>query len=305
MTTQEEIDKYLDDLINKTEREIDVVFAKRTKTILEHLSNIQRVIDSGGELGRANVYNSIRYKQELQFIAQAIDEEYRSMYEKIQTFLVLMYLENYLRSGQLYEFESQSPMSYSIPSLETINQALLNPIAELTLSSLMNSHRNDTIRRINIEIGQGIQAGEGYGRIAERIEKELGFSSVKAKRVARTEGGKAQVLGRMASAEHASKYAKLTKLWSATLDSDVRTSHRQLDNQEADEDGYFHFKGYKAKGPHLFGVAKLDINCRCDVLFLVDGKRPKLRRAKKLDGGSEVIPYMSYKDWYKTLPQAA
>lgn len=305
METQEEIDAYLDKIIEEAENGIDVVFAKRTKAILEHLSNIYKDVAKGAEIGRTDVYKSARYKKELQLIADSINEHYKEQYKTIQKLLVATYLTNYLRSGQMYEYEGQVRMDYTVPSAETIRQAILNPIKELTLSALMNNHRNDTIRRINIEIAQGLQAGEGYGQIANRIEKELGFSAVKAKRVARTEGGRVQVTARMNSAAHAEKYAKLTKLWSSTLDNDVRSSHRKLDNQEADKDGYFHFKGFKAKGPHMWGVAAMDINCRCDVLYLVDGKRPKLRRARKDEGGSQVIPYMSYEEWYKTLKRGA
>ncbi|MFJ7681146.1 phage minor head protein [Peribacillus butanolivorans] len=65
---------------------------------------------------------------------------------------------------------------------------------------------------------------------------------MKAKRVARTEAGRVQSISRMDSAAHAQKYAKLTKTWNATLDSEVRSSHRILDDQEADKEGFFHFK---------------------------------------------------------------
>ena len=339
METQEEIDAYLDKIIEEAENDLDVVFAKRTKAILEHLSNIYKLSAKGAEIGRTDVYNSARYKKELQLIAESINDHYKESYSKIQALLMATYINNYLRSGQLYEFEAQSSMEYTVPPAETIRLAVLNPIKELTLSVLMNNHRNETIRKINIEIAQGLQAGESYGDIANRIEEQLGFSATKAKRVARTEGGRVQVTARMNSAAHAEQYAKLTKLWSSTLDSHVRTSHRKLDNQKADKDGYFHFKGFKAKGPHLFGVAKLDINCRCDVLYLVNGERPKLRRGKNYEDAdyqrrladridkymglgltekqaekkakkeikppSLVIPYQSYESWKKTLGRGA
>ncbi|MFJ7681147.1 hypothetical protein [Peribacillus butanolivorans] len=60
----------------------------------------------------------------------------------------------------------------------------------------------------------------------------------------------------------------------------------------------------------------MDINCRCSVLYLVNGKRPELIDKYMEDGMTEkqalkkakeeikpnslAIPYMSYKDWYKS-----
>lgn len=339
MKTQEEIDAYLDKIIEEAEDDIDVVFAKRTKAILANLGRIHQALMKGGELKRTDIYNSARYKKELQLIADEINEHYKEQYKAIQKLLIATYLTNYLRSGQLYEFEAQVRMNYTLPSAETLRQAVLNPLKELTLSALMNNHRNEAIRKINIEIGEGLLAGQGYGQIANRLEKVMGFSRNKAKTVARTEGGRTQVLGRMASAAHAEKYADLTKMWSSSLDRDVRSSHRKLDGQKADEDGYFHYKGFKSKGPHLWGVASLDISCRCDVLYLVNGKVPKLRRGRNYedaqyqqklanlidkymaDGKTEkqaekkakkaikppslVIPYQTFGEWEKTLGRGA
>lgn len=298
---QNDIDKYLDEMIEKAERDIDKVFANRLKEILNQISEWYRKYAEKGVLNRSELYKYKRFQKEMTFMSEQINNDYKHLYREIQKLLQDQYLENYLRSGFLYEFEAQTEMNYTIPSLETINQAILNPIKELTLSALMNRHRNEIIRRINIEIAQAIQAGEDYATMASRIEKAVGFSSTKAKRVARTEAGRVQTISRLDSAEHASKYAKLKKVWNATLDNDVRTSHRILDDQEADENGYFHFRGHKALGPHLFGVASLDINCRCSVLFLVNGKRPSLRRARVNDKDKAVIPYQSYEEWRKNL----
>lgn len=332
---QQQIDKYLDDLIVKAEKDLDIVFTKRLKEINSQIAEWYRKYAEKGTLNRSELYKYNRFQKELQFIAEQFHGDYKQIYKELQKLLQDEYLQNYLRSGFLYEFESQVPMHYTIPSVSTINQAILNPIAELTLSALMNNHRNEIIRKINIEIAQSIQAGESYSEMAQRIRKVVGFSRKKALTVARTEAGRVQVLGRMASAEHAEKYAKLKKVWSAILDKEVRTSHRILDDQEADADGYFHFRGHKALGPHLFGVASLDINCRCSVIYLVDGKRPELRRSrnyedadyqrklanridkymedgmtykqaekkakKEIKPPSLVVPYQSYQDWVKGL----
>jgi Phage Mu protein F like protein len=335
LDNQNQIDKHLDKMIDKAERDIDIVFAKRLKSLSEQIAEWYRKYSEKGELNVTALYQYNRLQKELKFIAEQIHYDYVELYNEIDKLLKEQYLEQLLRSGYLYEMEAQTEMGYTIPSVSTINQAILNPIKELTLSALMQTHRNEVIRKINIEIGQSLQAGESYSELAERLEKVLGFNSTKAKRVARTESGRVQTLARMDSAKHAEKYAKLKKVWNATLDGEVRTSHRILDDQEADEEGYFHFKGYKAQGPHLFQIASLDINCRCSIAYMVNGKRPELRRArdyqdadyqqkladriekymgegmtekqaekkakKEVKPPSQVIEYKSYAEWRKGL----
>jgi hypothetical protein len=390
---QQEIDKRLDEIIDKAESDLDVVFAKRLKAIMENVLRIYSTYMKGGELTRTDFYKSTRYKAEMKHIAEQLDREYRKVYEDTQKLLEEQYIDNYLMTGFLLgyfameEDEQPQPFAYTIPAAETINQAILNPIKELTLPILLNNHRNETIRKINIEIAQGLQAGEGYSDIAERLQKVLGFSATKAKRVARTEAGRVQSISRMKSAEHAEKVLngsvemsvkeiaeevieptvtdqtpekkpsepatsdksneepeqqesdkRLTKGWNSALDMDVRSSHRVLDDQAADSEGYFHHKGAKAKGPHLWGIASMDINCRCALIYLVDGQKPELRRArdyqdidylkklvKRIDKYTEqgmtekqaekkamkevkppsiVIEYKSFNEWKKGLKRA-
>lgn len=61
------------------------------------------------------------------------------------------------------------------------------------------------------------------------------------KLLARTEGGRVRSQADLAVEEQASKTAGLTKIWMSSLDTRVRKSHRKLDGQKADKDGYFHY----------------------------------------------------------------
>jgi SPP1 gp7 family putative phage head morphogenesis protein len=301
---QQDIDRMLDKMIEQAEKDIDVVFAERLKAVHDHIAKLYRKYSDGEGISRTDIYKYNRFESEMEFLKQNIQGDYKDLYRRIDKLMKSSYVENYLRSGQLYEFTAQTPMQYTIPSAATVNQAILNPIKELTLSSLMNQHRNEIIRNIRLEIAQGIQAGEDYASMARRIEDTVGFSSVKAKRVARTEAGRVQSVSRLDSGEQASKYADFKKVWNATLDARVRKAHRVLDDKEADANGFFHYRGHRAKAPHLFGVARLDINCRCSILFLVNGKRPELRRARNDDGSTSVIKYQSFDNWYKGLRKA-
>ncbi|WP_332238891.1 phage minor head protein [Sporolactobacillus sp. KGMB 08714] len=216
--------------------------------------------------------------------------------------------------------------------MSEIASAIKNPIDKLTLPALMQSHQSEIINKLHISISQSLMAGEGYALMARRIQQAVGFSQAKARNVARTEGGRIQTQARLDSAEQAAKHADLQKVWMSTLDLRTRPDHRKLDGQEADKDGYFHIHEFKAKGPHLFGVAKEDCNCRCTFVMKVNGQLPDTRRArdytdadyqqrladrmdqlmadegmtekqaekqaqKEILPPSKVIPYQSYDEW--------
>jgi len=120
----------------------------------------------------------------------------------------------------------------------------------------------------------------------------------------------------------------------SALDLRVRHSHRILDGKETDSEGYFHYKGWKAKGPHLWGVPSMDIQCRCLKITKVNGMLPEYRRGRNYmdpdyqekladrieqymaDDGvtykqalkqaqreiqppSTTLPFVSYNDWKK------
>ncbi|MGG3571055.1 phage minor head protein [Bacillus gobiensis] len=330
---QQEIDKLLDRMVQTAEKDIDKAFAKRLKDILAQIAEMYRKYSEGGELTITALNKFNRYQKEMVLISEQMTEHYKYLLKSMQELMEKTYLENYLRSAFLYEFESQQLMNYSIPPAQLLKTAIRNPIPKLTLPALMETHRNEIVRRIGIEITQGLLAGEDYSRMARRIENTVNFSRNKARNVSVTEGGRVQTVSRLDSANQASKYADLEKAWNSTLDSHTRSSHRSLDGKKADDEGYFHIRGLKTKGPHLFGVASEDINCRCALIFLVNGKFPEVRRArnyedpkyqqkiadrmdqllaegltqkqaekqatKEISPPSMKIPWMSYEEWYR------
>lgn len=97
----------------------------------------------------------------------------------VEALAAKQFLENYMRSAYLYEIEAAVKMGYTLPTTAMIQQAILNPIAELTLSALYKRHRDDYVRQIQISIAQGIQAGEDYSKIAKRIERSTEFARKK------------------------------------------------------------------------------------------------------------------------------
>jgi SPP1 gp7 family putative phage head morphogenesis protein len=301
--TQQEIDKLLDQMIVEAEKNLDKAFAERMKDILAQIATMYEKYSVEGELTLAQMSKYNRLTKELELITEEVTETYKYALEAIQELMENQYLQNYLRSAFLYEYQAQVSMGFTVPSAKLIKTAIRNPIPKLTLPEIMKAHRNQIVNDISIQITQSLLAGEDYSRMATRITKVVDFSRAKARRVARTEAGRVRSEARLEAGEQASKYAKLDKVWNATLDTHTRNSHRKLDGKKADKEGYFHIRGLKAKGPHLFNVAAEDINCRCNVIYLVNGEYPEIRRAR-VNGKNVVIPYQSYEDWERTLGKA-
>jgi hypothetical protein len=72
---------------------------------------------------------------------------------------------------------------------------------------------------------------------------------------------------------------KVKRMWVHTLyvstnvildEYSPRLDHLMLNGQLEDNGGYFHTEKYDTRGPGLFGVPEEDINCRCDVEYVLD-----------------------------------
>lgn len=331
---QLEIWEHLDKLLMQTETAIEEVFAKRLKEIQFQTSEMYRKYGKKGELSWTDMNKYNRFQKEMSVIADMFTGDYRLLVKMINESNEMQYTEDYLRHAYLFQMGASTEMGFRMPSIATIKKALANPIEKLTLNAVMQEHRNEIVRKINIEIAQSLIAGEGYSTMAERIRTAVGFSRKKARLVARTEAGRARSIADEDVAEQAAKHAEMQGLWMSSLDSRVRMEHRELDGQKTDKEGYFRYGSHKAKAPRLFGVAKLDINCRCVKLWIVNGMIPEYRRGrdymdegyqKKLaaridslmaDQGltykqalkkaqkaikppSTTIPFVSYEDWKK------
>jgi SPP1 gp7 family putative phage head morphogenesis protein len=332
---QLEIEEYLDKLAQQTESDIEEVFNRRLRVILNQLSALYEKYGNGdGEISWTDVNKYSRLTKELNRINKVLNDGYKEVVKMLQQSTENIYLEGYLRHMYLYEMSTGYSMRVTLPTMEVIREILINPISKLTLPSIFEEHRNQIIRRINIEIAQGIQAGESYAVIARRLQKSVQFGRNKARTVVRTEAGRARSIAAEKSEEKASKYVKITGVWLSALDLRVRYSHRQLDGKETDTEGYFHYKGMKAKGPHQWGVPHMDINCRCVKLRKVNGMLPEYRRGrdymdekyqeklaerieqfmanesltykqalkraqKEIKPPSITMPFTSYDEWYK------
>ncbi len=301
---QEQIRRNIEKLIAEAESNIDKVWSERLEQIISELSRLyEKATDDEGHVGwtEFNKYN--RLNKELDLIAKQMTGDYSTIASIIQKLQQNIYLQSFMQHMFLFEYQTQKIMMQAYPSIEQINKALEQPIEFIKLIPTLAKQRMQVLNRIRVDIAQSIMAGEGFSKMAKRLRDNLGMTSTQSKRVARTEGGRAMSQASLDSAaEVKANGVDIQKMWTSTLDSRTRSSHRQLDGKAVAIDHNFKINGCVGPGPKLLvgaNSAKENINCRCVLMYLVDGQVPEVRRAKDADGKSMVIPYMTYEKYEK------
>lgn len=301
ITNQNDIDNYIDKLVNQAEKEIEILFAKRLKEIKQIIANMYEKYDKDEPQVTWTEFNKYnRLNKELNRIGQMLSQDYREVAKAIKQSQQNVYMEKYMMSLFLYEVASQTSMNFDIPTAQTIQTAIEQPIEFIKLVPTLQKHRDDTLKRIRTHITQGIMSGEGYSKIAKALRDDLGMSKAQSVRVARTETGRALSQAGLDSATVAKDNGlDMKKRWYATKDTRTRDTHRHLDGQTVGIDENFHSSGCVGPAPKLFvGVAsaKENINCRCKLLYYIDKDELPTTMRTKEDG---IIPFTNYREWEK------
>lgn len=300
MKNQQEIDKYIDRLIRKSESQVTKIYARRYKEIMKEIDKLYKALEDVGEISLAQASKYNRLDKTLDSVLRELLKGQNEAYRLAQQTMEQTFIENYMRTAHVQEFEAQQKLGFGALSKELIESAVENPIDKLKLPATKERNRKAIIDRIRNDIAQGLARGDSYHAMRKVISKAVDFDAHKSRTVVATEAHRTQVEGRYRSMEQASKYVKIEKMWDASLDSDTRRAHRRLDGKTIDKDELFDSpNGGEGKAPGHMNNAADDINCRCSVVSVVNGRKPEVRRSRLDDGSTAVIPYMNYDEWYK------
>lgn len=303
---QEQIRREIERLIVKAEKEIDKVWSERLQKIITDLSLLyEKSTDENGHVGWTEINKYNQLNEELDLIAKEITGDYSRIAQIIKKAQENVYLQSFLMYNFLFEYTTQQVLIKAYPLIENVQKALEQPIEFIKLAPTLTKQRAKVLERIRVDISQSIMAGDGFNAMAKRLRQNIGMTSVQSKRVARTEGGRALSQASLDCAKNAEvQGVDIKKRWTSTLDSRTRSSHRSLDGNSVSIDHDFKINGCVGPGPRLLvGVnsAKENINCRCTLMYLIDGVEPQVRRARDAEGKKVVIPYMSYKEYERWL----
>jgi uncharacterized protein with gpF-like domain len=126
------------------------------------------------------------------------------------------------------------------------------------------------------------------------VAGSVDLTKAETMRILRTEAHRARELGNYSVSEAAAEQGVIfTRRWVAALDDKTRASHASLDGQEVGLEERFS-NGLLYPGDPV-GDAAETINCRCDVIDVIKGYEPELRRTRE----EGIQPYQTFETWAK------
>ena len=146
------------------------------------------------------------------------------------------------------------------------------PIMERQILKFARQINRTSEKQVQRLVRRGIEQGLPNKEIAETIRQATTFSQARAQRIAQTETTKAinSATNEAYNQFEKQEGVKIFKEWIDSRDADVRETHAELGSQPpipADQD--FEVDGYSGPAPASFGVAAMDINCRCTIAPVV------------------------------------
>lgn len=246
------------------------VLARLDKHYKDALKDIEEKISS--MLGRndanlPHVIRRIEYQRMLKEQIQTVLERLHSNeYETISKYLTDSYTDAFV--GTVYTLHEQDvPLILPIDQSVVMKAVTLDSKLKETLYTTMGKDMTALKKTVAAEVTRGIATGQMYSEIARNIRYAAGIPLRRAKTIARTEASRVQEQATFDAAQEAkASGADVVKQWSSRRDGKTRDTHRMLDGQVREVNEAFTVNGKKAMHPHGFGVAELDINCRCTML---------------------------------------
>lgn len=231
-------------------------------------------------------------------IQSALDIIKNGSIKSVNDFLNKIYEDNYL--GTIYSLQGQG-----IPVVIGIDHDQLARVVNKPTESMQFSQRlYDNADRLGVafksQMSRGIANNSTYGKIAKQLALESEANYRQAMRIVRTEGGRVKSEAKLDSMKAAKKEgADIVKQWDATFDGKTRPEHRYLDGQIREIDEPFEdSQGRKAQAPCKFGIASMDINCRCIVVerarWALEGEEIP-NKTHNVTG--EIVEADDYKEW--------
>ena len=313
--------------MNKEEKEILQSQLNREKQLVADLKYIfgqaqddvvNKIIDLSRRKDMENLQTIIFQKQYQEVLRTqldaAIDMLQANEYATIQEYLNDCYTSGY--TAAMYEVAKSSEVPIIVPiDTKAVTKAIQidSKLSKTLYKSLDMSELKKSVR---MEVSRGILNGSSWLDIGAKIGKNIKGSAFQKPlnygiRIARTEGHRIQVASAMdAQAEAKKKGADVVKQWSATLDSETRPTHQELDGQIRETDEDFEFSGGKVSAPGMFGSPAEDCNCRCRLntrarWSLTEEELEKLKERAAFFGLDKTKDFDDFKQKYLKLPKNA
>ena len=266
--------------MNKRQKQVQQSLLKSELEVIEELEkSYQKAID---DINRVIMSLLARKDTEnLQAIIYQVKYQ-NALKRELDAFLSVLHtrnytlIDNYLKDcyinshiGTLFDLQGQGiPLILPLDQEQMISAITLNSKLSAPLYNALGYNVDYLKTSVRQEISRGIAQSLSYQEIARNIKNTTNVDYNKSLRIAKTEGHRIQCESAYNVQVRAKeKGADIVKQWDSTLDGKTRPTHRMLDGQIVEVDGYFKSEsGNKALYPGGFGVPSEDCNCRCALL---------------------------------------
>lgn len=248
---------------------------------------------------QAKIYQ-IQYQQALKNTIEArLGSLAGENFVQIGDYLQYSYEDGYL--GTIYSALGQGMKLDILPFDERQMVRVINLTNDgIPLSARLYTNIEELTGAIRAQFSRGIASSMTWKQIAQNLTAESEAALYQSQRIARTEGHRVMNEGTYDSMREAKNSgADIVKQWDSTLDSRTRPSHIKLDGQIVEVDETFKTDGMQAEYPGGFGVAAMDINCRCVILQRARWalKREERTKYSRFDEG--IIKYQTYEEFLR------
>ncbi|MGM8212626.1 phage minor head protein [Virgibacillus sp. W0430] len=209
-----------------------------------------------------------------------------------------VYEESFYRTAWVLSNEVKSDLGFSILDRKLVEKAIKNPLDRVGFLQRNRDNQARLTRQLREQLAQGLIQGEAYSATVKRIKRRMDVGATNVMRIAQTENHRVRQVGKLDSLEEGAEAGiTLKKQWLATVDGSTRESHQDLDGVTIDIDADFEGEEGSGPAPGMLGSAEEDINCRCDMIEIVDGFEPNERRVR----GVGITEYKTYNEFYESL----
>ena len=266
MNEFEELDNLVQKILNMSEKDIQ----KNYKNTLEDLrTTIRKQYDKYEKNGKLDMKEMSKYDR-LKKFDEEVKDRLSNLYKDNNSLIkaTLTNICDTTRDVVIDTAEKKTKKSLmAIKKNLDVEKTVNEEMAGLKWADRTAHHRSEVIYQIQKTLKEGLSQGSTYKEMSDRLTEKLNKDVVQPMRIIRTEGARVHASTQMQAFDKmAEKGLKMTKKWVTAKDERVRDMHRQMNGVIVPyEEDFTLPDGTKTKMPHLSGVAKHDIHCRCIV----------------------------------------
>lgn len=257
-----------DKAVSKLEAKEKIELANAYKLARTRIKEEIAQLEQDGKLNKENQSALLRLKQLLKTVerntieitSNLLDNKTKEIY---QTSLKEVSLE----IGNVADID----MRFATLPTKQLEAAIKNKFDEVGFIKRNENNNKKCIELLKKEVTSGIIQGKSYADIAKNIDDRFDIGFNDAMRIAQTEAHRVKEKATIDTMTKAKDLGiKFKKKWLSARDDNVRDAHIELNGQIIDVEDEFEYEGNTADAPGNFGVAELDINCRCTLIAIIE-----------------------------------